>query len=234
MAEIFNINMSEDMQNIIQQIQIEKSVNPFRSYERNKEGKWINFNGNMYDVIYKGIKDTSNKNSDDLCHQGSILISKILNKLADKLEKGLNNTNSKKIFWLRFETPDPMFDIPRWHIDGSYFGNDMKIVASLKGNGTMIAQCKNNKEMIQNMNQIQRQYPTHVKNGDKFEFNSENYAKYNEIISPILEKDCNIIQLNNFQGAVYNVGSNEISCIHSEPNKSNSRLFIAVVCGENH
>ena len=59
----------------------------------------------------------------------------------------------------------------------------------------------------------------------------ENSRNINNEISENL-KSCEIKQLENFEGVIYNIGGTADSCIHSEPRFDKPRLFLGLVLEE--
>lgn len=234
MVNIFNIDLNKTQRHILNQIHIERSIDPFVNFVHDQTNQWMSFNGNLDEVIFKGIKDTSFKNSDDLCYKASKIIAKLINTLQHKLKKDMKLENYNKIFWLRFETPDPEFNIPRWHTDGNYLShNEKKILISLKGKGTLLAKCKDNQKLIKDIRLYKKLYPSFILYVNNIEvINRANYIKYNTIITELLKKNCEILQLNNFQGVIYDVGNSDNACIHSEPNKDTPRILLGILISE--
>ena len=139
MVKLFNILLKEDEKELLQKIIIENNTDPFRKIEDRDGLK--SFNDDPYQVIYSGLKDTSTKNSDDLCDKVSKIISKIIDGAKEKLRSHMDINKFKTLLWLRFRTPSELFNLPRWHIDGNYpidgekvseSTNQKKIIISLR------------------------------------------------------------------------------------------------------
>ena len=233
MVKLFHIDVNDEMKKIIESIQIDRNIDPFRTYQHDSDRKWKSFDGDLYSVIFDGIKNASDNNSSSTCDYGAQILTKLLNNMVIKMKTHMNLDECKKLFWLRFETPTTEFDIPRWHTDGFYFSSkDEKFVVSLKGNGTMIAKCENNSHTLQQMKAIHNEYPDYtIDSNNKYVHSQVNYDKRNELVAPILDKECEIIQLCNWKGVIYNVGNNENACIHSDPKKDAPRIFVGLVLG---
>jgi hypothetical protein len=222
--KFFDIHISDKNKNIISQINIERDIDPFV-----KQG-WPSYDKDPYEDIKQGIKDTGD-NSDEICHHGAQIISEMIKLGIDKLKRNMKIDNYNVILWLRFETPTEYFILPRWHTDANYFVNgntrvksQMKILMSLKGPGTLLAKCDNNSSIIQQIKKVSRDH-------SRYE-NSENIQLENELIKPILDKNCTKHQLQNYQGAMYYVGNHDDSGIHYEPNKNESRLLLGILVNE--
>ena len=41
-----------------------------------------------------------------------------------------------------------------------------------------------------------------------------------------------MLQLNNLQGVIYDVGNNDNACIHSEPKKDKKRILLGILISE--
>jgi len=159
MSEFFTINLPDEYINIMNEIKIDKNMDPFRKLE--KSG-FSSIDENIYNIIYESIKDVSNHNSDKLAKKCAIIIDKILQLCITKLSQNMNINKYHKLVWLRYGTATYDFDIPRWHCDGNYEinnisivdppANQKKIIVSLIGQGTLIAKCSNshNKELMEN------------------------------------------------------------------------------------
>lgn len=226
MAQYYKIDITEKDKNIIEQIKIDKNYEAFKDYH----SPWRSFDGNAYDYIYQSIKEVSTNNSDDLAKKSATILNKILNLAIEKLKEKMNINNFNKIIWLRYRTEDSEYDEPRWHSDGHYTINDnyntnqKKFIISLKGPGTLILKCDDemNEEINKKLIELQRKYRG---------ISLENSRNINNEISENL-KSCEIKQLENFEGVIYNIGGTADSCIHSEPRFDKPRLFLGLVLEE--
>ena len=237
MAEYFKIELPENHINIIQsiKIEIEKEIDAFSEFQF----PFKSFEGNAHDYIYKSILEASPDNSFKLATDGAKIINKILELAIEKLSKNMNIKNFNKIIWLRYRGLSNEFDEPRWHHDGNYnidnmpFGklkNQKKIIISLIGPGTLILNCDNeiNKELDIKLSNLNEKYPYYDDNKKR---NLKNAEKINEEASTLIDK-CQMEQLKNFDGVIYNIGRKGDACIHSEPKFNKSRLFLALVLNE--
>ena len=232
--KLFKLYISQENRDILKQIRIDHYIDPFRS---NIKGPgFTSFDIDPYETIYNGCKNTSKDNSDTLCHNVATLIKKIINVSIEKFKTEMNISKYNIVLWLRFEPSSTEFDIPRWHVDGGYRINgntdikyQKKIIISLKGPGTMLAECKDptNKEIINQIRTADKDYPRYEQG-----LNKKNMKKVNDIIEPILNDNCIIHQLENFQGVFYNVANHDMSGIHSEPKKNKPRIMLGLLINE--
>lgn len=234
MAEYFKIDLPDKHKDIIQQIKIDKGYDPFSAFH----SPWTSFNGNAYEYIYQSILEVSSKNSVELAKEAAKIINKILELAIEKLSKNMNIKTFNKLIWLRYRTETKAYDEPRWHKDGNYYLDNMtpedlknqkKIIISLIGPGTLILNCdkKNNKKLINKLDKLNEKYPRIDKNG----INLENAKKLNNEIAKDIES-CQMKQLENFDGVIYNIGGKPDACIHSEPEFDKPRLFLGLVLNE--
>ena len=233
MAEYFRIDLPDKHKDIIQNIKIEKNFDPFSHFHN---PSWKSFEGNskgtLYEYIYKSIINVSAKNKPKLARDAAKIINKILELAIVKLSKNMNIKNFNKLVWLRYRTESNEFDEPRWHSDFYYtindnfntYTNQKKIIISLIGPGTLILKCDNdmNEEINKKLIELQGKYR---------EPSLENFRNINNEISENL-KSCEIKQLENFEGVIYNIGGEADSCIHSEPKFNKPRLFLGLVLNE--
>jgi len=237
MSEFFTINLPDEYINIMNEIKIDKTMDPFRKLE--KSG-FSSIEENTYNIIYESIKDVSNHNSDKLAKKCAIIIDKILQLCITKLSQNMNINKYHKLVWLRYHTTKDDFDIPRWHCDGNYEinnisivdppANQKKIIVSLIGPGTLIAKCSNshNKELMENTITLEKKYPRWDEN---HKLNTKNAKLYQKKLSKYLDL-CTVHQLDNFEGVIYNIGNVFNCCVHSEPKMDKPRLFLALVLSE--
>lgn len=87
MVYIFDIVLSAHQKQILNQIQIEHSVDPFYNVVHDHANKWMPFDGNVDKIIFKGIQTTSSKNSDALCYTAAHIIAELMNTLRNTLKK---------------------------------------------------------------------------------------------------------------------------------------------------
>ena len=99
MSEFFTINLPDEYINIMNEIKIDKNMDPFRKLE--KSG-FSSIDENIYNIIYESIKDVSNHNSDKLAKKCAIIIDKILQLCITKLSQNFTviTININKIDWL--------------------------------------------------------------------------------------------------------------------------------------
>jgi hypothetical protein len=148
------------------------------------------------------------------------------------------NKYYKKVdsFWLtiRCSIPNNVFDIPRWHRDGSFFTiheNEKvhKFTTVLQGKPTLFI---TNKRIIEKYNNtINKLYKKMVKLEIK---TFEKQIKYeNKYILPklahLVGNEYNKGTVNN--GLIFEVGSRKNSIIHSEPPIKSNRIFLSILPG---
>lgn len=141
------------------------------------------------------------------------IISKKVTELAREIKKGFE----KETCWVmvRVSLPNDEFQTPRWHPDGAYYHDSegrwapaYKLVATLKGPQTLFS------EKIDT-----EKFEKTLTGEDTIETRKE----LTKLVKPIdIVKDG--------QGVVYLVGHKN-AVIHSEPNITESRIFIAVLPG---
>ena len=240
MAEYFKIDLPDKHKKIIQHIKIENNFDPFSDFH----GPWKSFEGNAYEYIYRSILRASSKNSSKMARDSAKIINKILELAIERLSKNMNIKNFNKLIWLRYRTECNEFNEPRWHIDGNYNINNMKIeelknqkkiIISLIGPGTFVLNCdkETNEEIDIKLRDLDRKYPRYDTNNN---YNLENAKKINDEIAKNM-KSCQIKQLENFDGVIYNIGGRYHkkqmdSCLHSEPKFDKPRLFLGLVLNE--
>ena len=180
------------------------------------------------------------------------------NILVNRLEKIINNIIKKVLkgykmehFWMtiRVSMPNNLYDIPRWHKDGSFFPNDptnpktSKFVTVMKGPGTLLI--KGNKRI----NKIYDDSCERERNETTPTSSIEEQIKVSDKYRPILAKELSkekVIQLKNNQGLVFFTGNGVIKkpitstsyvgildngALHSEPKIDAPRMFISIIPG---
>jgi hypothetical protein len=234
MAEYFKIDLPDKHKNIIKKIKIENNFDPFSDFHF----PWKSFDGNTYEYIYRSILRASSENTPELAKDSAKIINKILELAIEKLSKNMNIKKFNKLIWLRYRTECNEFNEPRWHIDGNYninnlqrkdLKNQKKLIISLIGPGTIILNCDEeiNNEIYIKLNELNEKYPD---NNNKR--NLKNARKINEEASSLIDK-CQMKQLENFDGVIYNIGhTHKDSCLHSEPKFDKPRLFLGLVLNE--
>ena len=94
MSEFFTINLPDEYINIMNEIKIDKNMDPFRKLE--KSG-FSSIEENTYNIIYESIKDVSNHNSDKLAKKCAKIIDKILQLCITKLSQNMNINKYHKL-----------------------------------------------------------------------------------------------------------------------------------------
>lgn len=137
--------------------------------------------------------------------------------------------SGKETGWvsLRAYVPGPQFQIPRWHTDGNFFldetlGTQVKLAINLKGDGTYFlkAPLSFKKKFKEVDNKFIRA------GGDRQE-----QRKALDTLVKSQGEGVQIYELPLYQAAAFNVGQEERSAIHSEPDFKKERLFLSVVPG---
>ena len=89
----------------------------------------------------------------------------------------------------------------------------MALIISICDKGTLYAICTDNEKMKKTIDETEGKYPemdwTRTRNKD-------NFTQYKRTLEPIIN--------DNFQGIIYKVGSHPLTGIHSEPNKTVSKI----------
>ena len=159
--------------------------------------------------------------------------------LVNKMVNAVCNGYDKDHAWIdiRATKPNDRFNIPRWHMDGSFFTEtpedrkqiQSKFVAIFKGPGTlMVNSTLKDKEK---MNDIMRA------NGPKTQEDFMKYLNDEQWQMDIRMKQNAIFarkkvkQLQNDEGLIFIVGNPEKALIHSEPPMTEQRIFISILPG---
>ena len=141
----------------------------------------------------------------------------VISKKVAQLARDMVNGFDKEAAWVmvRVSLPNSDFKTPRWHPDGVYFHDNegrlasaYKLVATLKGPQTLFAE-KTNIEKFEEL------------------LNGNDDMKTRKELTKFV-KPMDIVK--DGQGVVYLVG-NKDAVIHSEPNITEPRIFIAVLPG---
>lgn len=174
----------------------------------------------------------------------------ILTRLIVRIIHSFQGTVNKPSAWItiRISEPHHGFDIPRWHMDGRYFGeNDtpsLKLVTTLKGPPTLLSNSKqkNIRQDIQNLNfgkpmhKLYQQLKIASQKNDKkqiYELQEKiknlRITSREKIVKILDEKT--ITQMDNGQAAIYTVNNSDYGCIHSEPPITQNRIFMSILPG---
>lgn len=175
---------------------------------------------------------------------------KIISKLIIRIIHRFLDSVDKPSAWITIRTSKPHhgYDIPRWHMDGMYFGKHdtpgLKLVTTLKGPSTLLSNSKqkNIRQKIRNLNldkSIQKLYQQLENASQKNDKNKiyEIQEKITDLriisrkkIVKILDKKT-ITQMDNGQAAIYTVNNSNYGCIHSEPPINQNRIFMSILPG---
>jgi hypothetical protein len=138
-------------------------------------------------------------------------------KVIARLVQQVVNASNKNTAWVcvRASTPTPTFDIPRWHIDGQYYGFNrpstelvFKFAAALKGNSTLLYDLPANQRDL------------FFANMDNRNFLSE-FLDLNKAESP-----------KKGEGVFFIVANKDMGAVHSEPKIQENRLFFSILVGD--
>lgn len=207
---IFNCGISKKEKNILEHFNVEKT------------DQYSNFDN--LDSLVNDLKIFLESVGNNKSQHVIIIINLIL-----KIMKNVLEGYSKPACWftIRVSLPTDAFKIPRWHTDGKYFGNydkQSKFILTLKGEGTLLADC--DKETRNKLFEIKNKFPIDKKQSE------EDRITRNEIIKEnIKENKCDIKQVPNYKGIIITVGNREKSALHSEPDITETRIFISILPG---
>jgi hypothetical protein len=160
-------------------------------------------------------------------HEDCVIYTKLIYDMVE-LVANTKATNSC-ILILRLSLPSDEFKIPRFHYDGGFFsmkGNTIqeKFLLTIKGPGSLL--CEPSPENKKKFDEI---FFSNMSTQSELDVRTKLYS---------VIKDDNILQLTNNQGAfmkthefVNGIGNIFDTAIHSEPNITQSRLFISIVPG---
>jgi len=146
----------------------------------------------------------------------------VIQAVADIINRTVQNVvkaSNKNSAWVtvRAFTPDDEYDIPRWHIDGQYYGlmspypyPDLvfKFAAVLKGPSTLLYNLPDDMREIFNSHWDDRLFLSEL-------------LDLNQAESPAKG-----------QGVFFIVSDKEIGAVHSEPKIDENRLFFSILIGD--
>lgn len=143
------------------------------------------------------------------------VITDIISRSVQNLVKASNKNSA----WVcvRASTPTTAFDIPRWHIDGAYYGLNgpypypglvFKFAATLKGSSTLLYKLPIDQQDL------------FISHWNDRAFLSE-FLDLSKAVSP--EKG---------EGVFFIVANDKLGAIHSEPKMHENRLFFSVLMGD--
>jgi hypothetical protein len=146
----------------------------------------------------------------------------VIEAVAEVISRTVQNTvsaSNKDSAWVcvRASTPTTAFDIPRWHMDGAYYGFNgpypypglvFKFAATLKGSSTLLYKLPHDQRDI---------FITHW---DDRTFLSE-FLDLNKVESP-----------KKGEGVFFIVAEDKMGAIHSEPIMHDNRLFFSILIGD--
>lgn len=137
-------------------------------------------------------------------------------EIITKTVYNLTNASNKNSAWVsvRASTPNHSYDMPRWHIDGSYYGPSpypgivFKFAAVLKGPSTLLYNLPDEMREIFNSNRNHREHLSQL-----LDLNNAESPKKGE-------------------GVFFIVADAQIGAVHSEPKENENRLFFSILVGD--
>ena len=215
--EFVNIALTETEQTIIDNIKITNN------------GQFNYFGVAKNPKLLKLIKEfiSSIDNSNQSTSITKIMWYRIIKPYLDALQ---SNTLDHEAIWLTIRvTPNAnsLFDVPRWHIDGTYYKSidnyNIKLAGVLKGPATIFK--SDNAEMRQIFIPLLLEHSRNKQNFNK-ETDVESRMSINEKI-----KNYETRHPTTNQVAIFAVGDTKKAAIHSEPKIDRERLFFSIVAG---
>lgn len=149
--------------------------------------------------------------SDDVIHT----VAKVIARTARQVVKASNKDSA----WVcvRASTPTTEYDVPRWHMDGSYYGLNgphpypglvFKFAATLKGPSTLLYNLPHDQRDLFNAHCNDRLFLSELVN-------------FSMVESP-----------KRGEGVFFIVADDRLAAIHSEPQVHENRLFFSVLIGD--
>ena len=219
-----NIGLTDEEIQLINSIKINFDI----IKKNNLSYAGVYYNYSLYDLIYNFILHLGNeeKESHQITH---ILITKVIEPYL----KAMNHTSLW--FEIRIMNPINEFEIPRWHIDGFFYkANEytmdnklqQKLAGIFYGPGTLF---KKHDDVI--VNKYLELYRKLYKNFDRKQFNGQLDMENRKIIAEQLSQ-YEEVQPSNNEIAIFIVGDEKRSAVHSEPNMTTNRFFYSIVSGD--
>ncbi len=212
--KLFNINYTEKEQECIDKIKI------------NKDQVYSYFGSiNKISDINIFLSKIGNNTKEEIDKLEKIII-KILKKVLEGYQT--------EYFWMdiRVTTPTKSNNIPRWHHDGPFFGNNIitsKFATVLKGPGTLLI--KSTKKVSNIYNTIENASREEMRKTNNYDNQIKIHDKYRPIYAEKLKNE-KIIQVKNNQGVIFYAESGGIGgALHSEPKFDENRIFISILPG---
>ena len=173
----------------------------------------------------------------EMIGNNNMKINKTLCKIVSKLAKAVCQGYEKNYAWIdiRVSMPTTDWDIPRWHMDGSFYITEdknqiqSKFVTVLRGAGTlMVNATKKEKEEYEKIMIENR--PKTKEDKEKFFKDHKNQMKLRIKQNKVFEKK-KVKQLKNDEGLIFIVGNIDKALVHSEPPTHTNRIFISILPG---
>ncbi len=143
------------------------------------------------------------------------VVAEVIAKTTQQVVRASNKDSA----WLsvRVSKPNSFYDIPRWHVDGQYYGFNnpspnpeliFKFAATLKGSSTLL------------YNLPHEQRDIFIEHCEDRQFLSE-FLDLNKAESP-----------KRGEGVIFVVANDKIAAVHSEPPVHENRLFFSILLGD--
>lgn len=156
------------------------------------------------------LKSIGNENDDVI-----FAVTEVISRATEQVVKASNKDSA----WIcvRASTPTNAYDIPRWHMDGAYYGINgpypyprlvFKFAATLKGSSTLLYNLPDEQRDIFNAHWNDRTLLSNLLDLSKAE-------------SP-----------NRGEGVFFVVANDKVAAIHSEPKIHEHRLFFSILVGD--
>lgn len=228
--------------NIINKSEIRKYLDAEKShvfklhYTLEQKKCFANFNitNSLYKDFYGKVSDFNPEKFINQIGNNSIqsvqIMSNTMQKLAEQVCDGYNVDHC----WIsiRVSLPNKQYDIPRWHMDGSFFTStpedrqqlQSKFVTVLCGDGTLLLNATKSDRI-----KYSKYWNDEIRNAGK-DYSIQITEKFREGIANIL-KHRKIHQIKNNEGLIFIVGNKDKALIHSEPPIKHNRIFISILPG---
>lgn len=160
------------------------------------------------------------------------LIVRIVNQAIDYFLEKYNRETA--IVEMRASTPNPLFQIPRWHQDGLYFSlgekENYKAVVTLKGPSTLFY--RPSQEQKEFMEQLKRETPPPpVDSEGKLDLVAAFHQQQKNRVKLADAFDKSKATSPTFgRGSIFIAGTN-YAAVHSEPDITSQRFFLSITPG---
>ena len=232
---------------LLSKIKTEKQINKFQTFNLNLSAEDRLLLDNLKvkgqsNLTLRGLYGYDKYIDKSLKHSFNIEESKrirIKNIIKNIINEFLSKTKQESaLIHLRISKPNDEYKIPRWHQDGSYFKGqkkyNIKLLTSLKGNSTLVSRW--NKKAIDEQDKIFKLIEQKEANVNKVPSNKwlncyDNYESYRE--SKLESLRVNLSKIIKHEpvnyDSVYSYVNGKYATLHSEPNITEDRIFLAVM-----